>query len=29
MGLHASVAAALPKGIELAYDGLELHFPAK
>lgn len=29
MGLHASVAAALPTGIELAYDGLELHFPAK
>lgn len=28
MGLHASVAAALPKGIELAYDGLELNFPA-
>ena len=28
MGLHASVAASLPKGIELAYDGLELHFPA-
>ena len=29
MGLHAHVAAELPAGIELSYDGLELQFPGK
>lgn len=29
MGLHASVAAELPPGIALSYDGLELELPEK